>query len=111
MTLGVYTHIGLHDQTAAIASLPPPPAVGEKPRTEAVELRATGTEGRADEHLLVPSVVPSGAQIGAQRPASERLWVAPDCTDAAHGRNENGDPRIAASPEKTSVVIHKCGNL
>lgn len=27
LTLGVYTHVGLHDQTAAIESLPAPPAV------------------------------------------------------------------------------------
>ena len=30
LTLGIYTHLQLHDQTAAIASLPAPPAVGER---------------------------------------------------------------------------------
>ena len=28
LTLGVYTHVGVHDQTAAIWSLPAPPVVG-----------------------------------------------------------------------------------
>ena len=65
LTLGVYTHVGLHDQTAAIALLPPPPS-GKGTETEAAELRATGTEGRTGEHQMVPPAVPSGAQIGAQ---------------------------------------------
>ena len=102
LTLGIYTHVGLHDQTAAIASLPPPPGMGDKGVTEAAELRATGTDGRAGEHQMVPSVVPSGAQIGAQLVAPERIRIAPDCTDAAHERKENGDPRIAAKSNRTS---------
>jgi hypothetical protein len=36
LTMGVYTHIGLHEQTVAIGSLPVPPGNGhgdgEKPR-------------------------------------------------------------------------------
>jgi len=79
LTLGVYTHVGLHDQTAAIASLPPPPG-GKDTETEAVELRATGTDDRTGKHQMVPSVVPSGAQIGAQLVAPERLRLAlADC--------------------------------
>ena len=31
LTLGVYTHVELHDQTAAIHALPPPPAGGQHP--------------------------------------------------------------------------------
>ena len=100
LTLGVYTHVDIYDQAAAIAALPPPPSGGETPGTEAAELRATGTEGRTDEHLLVPSVVPSGAQIGAQRPASETLRLASNCTEGRPAREENGDPRIAASPDE-----------
>ena len=101
LTLGVYTHVGLHDQTTAIASLPPPPSGGEKPGVEAAELRATGTEDGVGEHRVVPSVVPSGAQIGAQRPASDRLRIASDCTESRDGRNEEGDQRIAASSDRT----------
>ena len=105
LTLGIYPHVGLHDQTAAIAALPPPPSGGEKLGTDAAELRAMGTEGRSDEHLSVPSLVPSGAQIGAQigaqRPASDRLQIASDCTEARQEPNENGDPKIAASPDRT----------
>ena len=33
LTLGIYTHVGLHDQTAAIQSLPAPPSIG--PQDEA----------------------------------------------------------------------------
>jgi site-specific recombinase XerD len=34
LTLGVYTHVELHDQTAAIESLPVPPSVTGKERQE-----------------------------------------------------------------------------
>jgi len=44
LTLGLYTHVELHDQTAAIESLPAPPGAGEDPRT-GPKLRATGTDG------------------------------------------------------------------
>jgi hypothetical protein len=30
LTLGVYTHVGLHDQTAAIAALPGPPTTARR---------------------------------------------------------------------------------
>jgi len=101
LTLGVYTHVGLHDQTAAIAALPPPPCGGGTPRTEVAELRATGTEGPSDEHLSVPSLVPSGAQIGAQRPASKALQIASLCTEGPAEPNENGGTRTAATPDRT----------
>ena len=100
LTLGIYTHVGLHDRTAAIASLPPPPG-GRDTETEAAALRATGTDGRTVEHQMVPSVVPSGAQIGAQLVAPERLRFAPGCTEAIEEPNENGDPRIAATSNET----------
>jgi hypothetical protein len=99
LTLGVYTHVGLNDQTAAIASLPPPPS-GKDTETEAAELRATGTEGRTGEHQMVPSVVPSGAQLGAQLGAHlvapKKIRIASNCTQAVGEPNENGDQKIAA---------------
>jgi hypothetical protein len=94
LTLGVYTHVGLHDQTVAIAALPPPPG-GKGTETEAAELRATGTEGRSCEHQMVPPAVPSGAQIGAHVVAPKRLRISLGCTEAADEPNENGDRKIA----------------
>jgi hypothetical protein len=36
LTMGLYTHIGLHDQTRAIESLPPPPETnGGEGKTDA----------------------------------------------------------------------------
>jgi len=105
LTLGVYTHVGLHDQTAAIQALPAPPTVGVGPQDEAAALRATGTDGRNGQAPAakttpreVPTMVPSGAENGAERPASQPLRVAPNCTDDANERNENGDPRNAVNP-------------
>jgi len=100
LTLGTYTHVEVYDQTAAIQSLPAPPGGGERVETEAAELRSTGTEGQAEEYSVVPTMVPSGAQNGAQRLASEQLRIAPDCTEAHSEPSENGDPKTAASPDK-----------
>jgi len=106
LTLGVYTHIGLHDQTAAIKSLPAPPSVGVGPPDEAAALRATGTDGRNDQTPAakttareVPTMVPRGAENGAERIASQTLRVAPDCTDGTDERDENGEPRNAVNPD------------
>ncbi len=85
LTMGVYTHIGLCDQTTAIESLPAPPTFGQE-KNEAAVLRATGTEGPAvpfECPEMVPSVVPSGAENGAIRLASKVDDFAPHCTEGA----------------------------
>lgn len=58
LTLGVYTHVGLHDQTAAIQSLPSPPGANVGPEDNAAALRATGTDG-ADGHFMTNENVPA----------------------------------------------------
>jgi integrase len=98
LTMGVYTHIGLCDQTTAIESLPAPPTF-EPNRNETVALRATGTDGRTrrlttgqDDDKKVPSVVPSGAEIGAIRLASKANDFAPTCTGSVP-RDMDGGPK------------------
>ena len=78
LTLGIYTHVGLHDQTAAIQSLPAPPNLGVGPQNEATELRATGTDGGNSLAVtdkiasgVVPILVPCGAEIGAKQLAQK----------------------------------------
>jgi hypothetical protein len=48
LTSGIYTHLGVHDQAGAIASLPAPPDLNEgkdgPQESEAAVLRATGTD-------------------------------------------------------------------
>ena len=80
LTANTYTTLTVHDHAAAVASLPAlRPATSDE--TEAAVLRATGTDhGRADQ-VLVPSVVPSGAQNGAQLVASIPIRIASDCTE------------------------------
>ncbi|MGE4004118.1 MAG: tyrosine-type recombinase/integrase [Planctomycetaceae bacterium] len=104
LTLGVYTHVGLHDQTAAIQSLPAPPGIGIGPRDEDAALRATGTDGRNGQAPTqkiapreVPTVVPRGAQNGAVRLASRTSRTARDCTQDAEDDEEQGRSRIATS--------------
>ena len=86
LTLDIYTHVGLHDQTAAIASLPPPPGGVDEPETEAAELRATGTEGR-DWRAA------KGALCGALRCPN---WCpTPRTEDATARTGLHGNPRRA----------------
>ena len=112
LTLGVYTHVGLHDQTAAIHSLPAPPSIDVADEAELGAMAATGTTGGPNgaslghpapdpSQEMVPTMVPSdpenGAHIGAVRLSSETYQSASLCTEVAAERNKNGDPKIAAS--------------
>jgi hypothetical protein len=110
LTLGVYTHVGIHDQTAAIGSLRGPPSEGVGPANEVAALAATGTDGpqhraSGDETTPreVPTMVPRGAENGAERLAPDTLWIAPTCTEEADERNENGNPKIAANSNATKT--------
>ena len=105
LTLGVYTHLGVHDRTAAIESLPAPPKVSVGPQDEAKALRATGTEGPRNDGFEekttpreVPTVVPRGAENGAVHLASETLQIAPLCTETADERTKKDDPQIVVNP-------------
>jgi integrase len=105
LTLGVYTHIGLHDQTSAVYSLPAPPRVGGGPEADASVLRATGTNGpipRNDSterpQREVPTMVPRGAENGAQRLASKASRNATVCTDDPKDDGEDDDRTLVANP-------------
>ncbi len=116
LTLGVYTHVGLHDQTAAIESLPVPSALSIGTEKEAVALRKTGTDStetrlptKKTTDQEVPTMVPSGAEYGAILPAQEPLRIAPDCIEDRGGAEEKGGPQIAATPERvgpSSATTH-----
>jgi hypothetical protein len=112
LTLGIYTHVGLNDQTAAIKSLPAPPSSSVGPQDEAVALRATGTDGPmalmtnpsdTDQHE-VPVLVPSGAENGGIRPASKTLRIAPDCTEGRGDCDENSERRIVVTPDNPKTL-------
>ncbi len=112
LTMGVCTHIGLCDQTTAIESLPGPPPFESK-GDEAAELRATGTDGRigrvtADDDQLVPPVVPSGAEIGAIRLASDTNDSASTCTQVAL---ENQDGEAKSRRRKPATNGELCAYL
>ena len=85
LTMGTYTHVGLHDQSTAIELLPPPPphAPGE---IQSTALRATGTGGPPAANEKVPNLVPRGAENGAGRLAPSAYRIAPNCTDERCGR-------------------------
>ena len=105
LTLGVYTHVGLHDQFAAIGSLPAPPDptnVGQP--NEAEVLRATGTDVAeclaTPAHTSdpeVPTMVPRGAENGAVVLTSQQLRIASTCTKDAVKSKQKGTPRIAVN--------------
>ena len=52
LTLGVYAHVGLYDQTSALDALPDTAPTG--PTTEAGKLAATGTDGPIKKLLSLP---------------------------------------------------------
>jgi hypothetical protein len=101
LTLGTYTHVGIHDQTAAIESLPAPPGRRPQPENTVAKLRATGTDDDTAAPSVVPTMVPSGAQNGAQRLASDGVQIASICTEKALGPKEDMDKAIVATPDTT----------
>jgi len=107
LTLGIYTHVGLHDQTSAIESLPAPRTFDES-GSKAAMLRATGTEGRLNEAKetgrVVPTVVPSGAENGAVRLASGTNDLAPNCTREAGEGEETADSQIVVNPNGPRTI-------
>jgi site-specific recombinase XerD len=107
LTLGIYTHVGLYDQIAAIESLPAPPSGNPKPTTEAATLRATGTDGQpgpTEVLSVVPTVVLSGAQNGAHDLAADGLRIAPDCTDGSGEGRRAAVGRVARNPDDARTL-------
>ena len=84
LTMGVYTHIGLHDQTTAIESLPAPPSLDPRKPSEVAELRATGTGDAQPGARKVPTVVPKMVPSALRRTRMRLHRIAP--TDAARGQ-------------------------
>ena len=105
LTMNTYTTLGVMDQAAAVESLPPIPS--GMPQPEAQRALATGTDGAfgQDDHpKKVPTVVPSGAEIGAKGPASSRLRIAPDCSETTNReRNETTSENAKTSGETGGV--------
>ena len=102
LTMGVYTHIGLHDQTSAVESLPaPPPMVKASP--EAHAMRSTGTDGPIAQEK-VPTVVPRGAETGAVRLASNEYRSAPNCTDEPRKRSRKATPPQRRKPLTVGTI-------
>jgi integrase/recombinase XerD len=102
LTLGTYTHIEIHDQTAAIESLPAPPGRGAQPENTVAKLRATRTDDDTQASpSVVPTMVPSGAQNGAQRLASDGVQIASSCTEKALQPSADSDKTIVVNANST----------
>ncbi len=114
LTMGVYTHIGLLDQVAAIESLPAPPGATVPKEPETAELRATGTDHAQATGKMVPSVVPRGANIGAKRLASQTNESAPNCIkDGGRTMNDRGQDTAAKPVKKRDLRtnLHEAASL
>jgi len=108
LTLGVYTHVGLHDESVAIQSLPSPPKT-DATTTDHSSLKATGTDGPQGTKndvspKVVPTMVPSGAENGAILPASNRLRVAPVCTEEAAASADDDDDSHCPKAKRDSTL-------
>jgi hypothetical protein len=105
LTMNTYTMLGVVDQATAVEALPPIPT--SAPVNEADRLRATGTDGRQvadDASKKVPTMVPRGAENGANRLASGRLRIAPDCTDECNDDHSASCAGNKESPEESGAV-------
>jgi len=81
LTLGIYTHLEVNDQAAAICSLPAPP--GRAAEEASAFMAETGAYGRKDVTCKVPTVVPRGAENGAVQLTSPAYQRASICTETA----------------------------
>src|SRR5262249_14312233 len=82
LTMNRYTHLGLHDEAAALDKLPQIPS---GPKTEAAALKATGTEGKATDssdklapHMSLPYTLlthTAGREGGVARTTDESEGV------------------------------------
>ena len=105
LTMNVYTSLTVNDQASAIASLPPIQDLGVA-QSEAVQLRATGTDG----YKKVPTVVQGGAGSGAFRLASEASDTAPNCTEKGPSPEEirrMGDARNPGENGASRTTPHQ----
>ena len=82
LTLGTYTRVGIHDQTAAIESLPAPPNGRDRTETEAAELDENGTSRIA------------ASPEKTRRYRTDRQRSASLCTDGRTGKKKNIPDRI-----------------
>lgn len=94
LTMNVYTSLTVHDQAAALASLPAPPILVAE-----AAFKATGTDGPK----MVPTMVPRSAKNGAERLASAPQDLAPDCTQ--NGRRQR-PRRSSQSSSKRGKKAH-----
>jgi hypothetical protein len=101
LTMNVYTSLTVHDQASALAALPPIPAL-DGAEAGGSALRATGTDGPEK----VPTVVPTGAENGAVRLASEASELAPDCTGNGQEKLETRRSENAGNLEKKGAFLH-----
>jgi hypothetical protein len=63
LTLGVYAHVGLFDQTAALDALPEQPPTAPEP----AKMAATGTDGRRINKRFAPLLPHEGTETVRNR--------------------------------------------
>ena len=96
LTLGIYTHTELADQTATITALPSPPAIQVSSRNE--------PPASAEK---VPTVVPRGAENGAVQLALKPYHPASDCTETAFTKSHG----VATCATKTPETSNRPGGI
>ena len=116
LTMDRYTHLNVVDLTGALDRLP---AIAvEESESEPQVLAATGTDDAQPSNVdndkakkMVPTMVPRGAENGAERLAPRTLKMAPNCTEP---KSRASDPRArennAKSPAKhgaLGVTLHQ----
>jgi integrase/recombinase XerD len=105
LTIGRYAHTRLHDLSAALSNLPDTDTPGSD--DEANHMRATGTEGRADDPQQYPQLKPQ--QLGREtvRRVANGCENEPDDARDTHNRNSL---HIADKHDGVQRGASGCGN-
>lgn len=110
LTMGVSTHIELHDQRTAIESLPAPPRGRGDGESRRQALLATGTDNATSGDLRVPTMVPRGAKKGTIHVAAKTKDSSSNCTvRSIRGATEKGKStaRTSQTRSNSGTMLHQ----
>ncbi|MEX0938084.1 MAG: hypothetical protein WDZ59_09510 [Pirellulales bacterium] len=88
LTMNTYTNLGVAEQSAAVESLPAVPAASPSP-DESEPRFAVGIDAENGQQV-VPTMVPSGAEYGAEQLAPKPPSLAPNCTKPVDPEHNQG---------------------
>ena len=112
LTMNTYTTLGVLDQAAAMESLPAVPTGETKKAENKLPLQATGTDDQDRAFRAtseVPTMVPKGAENGANQLTLSTLQLASDCTETTAGKGQSRSAEEEENPDKNGPIRTRKG--